>query len=682
MNRRIHSLVLFAFLVALPLLAAAAPITFDDFISLGRVSAPDVSPDGKSVVFVVTYYSLDTNRGDSDIYIVPIDGSTPPRRLTTQPGTDREPCFSPDGTKIAFTSTRSGDSQIWILPLGGGEAWQLTSLSTGASSPQWTPDGSSVVFTSSVYPDCPDDDCNAKRLKDEADAKCKARVIDELLYVHWDHWRDERRSHVFVVDASGAGAPRDLTPVEWEVPTITLGSSHDVAVSPDGAELCVVANTDSNAAWSINNDLFVLPASGGEWKRITDNPANDNNPVYSPDGRYIAYRAMSRPGFEADRYRVMLYDRKAGTSQEVGGELSGALDRSPSSVTWAPDSRRVYVTADDDGYVSIYEVDVQKKHANKILGGHTVRDVSVTKNGKTLVFLNQNATMPYEVFIAGSNGKNLKNISRVNAEALARLDMHPLESFTFEGAEGATVQGWLLKPPGFVAGKKYPMTFLVHGGPQGAWTDDFHWRWNYQMFASRGHVVVAINPRGSTGFGQKFTDEISRDWGGKVYVDLMKGLDHVLATYDFIDPDRIAAAGASYGGYMMDWFLGHTDRFRCLVSHDGVYNLESMYGATEELWFPEWEFGGPPWDGSPDYERWSPHKFAADFKTPTLVVHGQLDFRVPLAEGMQLFTALQRQGVPSKFLYFPDEGHWVQKPLNAQLWWKTVLDWIDQYTKQ
>jgi dipeptidyl aminopeptidase/acylaminoacyl peptidase len=297
------------------------------------------------------------------------------------------------------------------------------------------------------------------------------------------------------------------------------------------------------------------------------------------------------------------------------------------------------------------------------------------------VYRNQSAVMPYEVFTCDQNGKKRNNISTVNAATLASLDMNPLESFTYEGAGGVTIQGWLLKPPGFEAGQKYPMTFLVHGGPQGAWGDIFHWRWNYQMFASRGHVVVMINPRGSTGFGQALTDDISRDWGGKVYEDLMKGLDHALATYDFIDGERVASAGASYGGYMMNWFLGHTDRFNCLVNHDGVYNLESMYGATEELWFPEWEYGGPPWEGSTDYEKWSPHKYAMNFKTPMLVVHGALDFRVPLGEGMQVFTALQRQGVPSKFLYFPDEGHWVVKPLNAELWWKTVLDWIDEYTK-
>jgi dipeptidyl aminopeptidase/acylaminoacyl peptidase len=665
--------------VSAPPAVAGGPITFQEFIAMGRVSDPRITPDGKHVAFVVTRYSLETNAGNGDIFMVPIGGGGA-RQLTNWTGADKEPRFSPDGRSLAFTSTRSGDAQIWVLPLDGGEARQLTSLSTGASGPQWTPDGRHVLFTSSVYPDCADDAANRARLEQVAGDKCKARVIDELLYVHWDSWRDERRSHVFIVPASG-GEPRDLTPVEWDVPTLTLGSAHDVAVSPDGAEVCVVANTEKNAAWSTNNDLFIVPADGGEWKRITDNPANDNHPVYSPDGRYIAYRAMSRPGFESDRYRLMLYDRNSGAPIELGTELSRTLDRSVGGVVWSPDSRRVYVTAEDEGYTSLYEVDSRSAKTRRLIGGHTLASVAVSPDGKTLVFLDQNAAMPYEVFASDANGRNPRKITRVNDDALGALDMNRLESFTFSGAGGTPVQGWILKPPGFDASRKYPLTFLVHGGPQGAWGDDFHWRWNYQMFAARGRVVVAINPRGSTGFGQEFTDGISRDWGGRVYEDLMNGLDYVLATYPFVDGERMAAAGASYGGYMVDWFLGHTDRFRCLVSHDGTYNLESMYGATEELWFPEWEFGGTPWDNPGDYEKWSPHKYAANFNTPTLVVHGALDFRVPLNQSTELFTALQRRGVASRFLYFPDEGHWVLKPVNARLWWQTVLDWIDEYSR-
>jgi dipeptidyl aminopeptidase/acylaminoacyl peptidase len=662
--------------------ALARPLTFEDFFGTGRLSDPQWSPDGKHIAFVVTEYSLETNKGDSDIYIIPSQGG-PARQLTHSEGRDNEPRFSPDGKWLAFTSSRSGDSQIWLLPLEGGEAKQLTTLSTGASSPQWTPDGESIVFVSRVFPDCADDDCNAKKLEEAKNKKTEAKVIDELFYVHWDHWRDARRHHVFVVPVAGGDA-KDLTPYPYESPTIALGSDHDVAISPDGMEICVTVNTHKNLAWNINNDLFVLPITGGEWQRITENPANDNHPVYSPDGKFIAYRAMSRPGFEADRYRLMLYDRKDKKHIDASNELADKLDRSVGSIVWSPNRKHVFVQCDDKGYHSIYRVEARNGKTEKITNEMYTSSVEVSPDGRRLAFLRQSATMPYELYVSKDNGDDAGNISRFNDERLAGIEMNPLESFTFEGAEETPVQGWLLKPPGFDPAKKYPLIFLVHGGPQGAWGDIFHYRWNYQMFAAPGYVVVAINPRGSTGFGQEFTDQISGDWGGKVYVDLMNGLDYALNTYPFIDGGRMAAAGASYGGYMMNWFAGHTDRFECIVNHDGVYNLVSMYGATDELWFPEWEFYGTPWTNPEMYAKWSPDRFAAKFgeyKTPMLIIHGGHDYRVPLDEAMQAFTAMQRQGVPSRFLYFPDESHFVQKPLNAQLWWKQVHDWIAKWTE-
>jgi len=661
--------------------ALASPLTFDDFLGTGRLSDPQWSPDGEHIAFVITEYSLETNKGDSDIYIISAKGRDF-RRLTHSEGRDNQPRFSPDGRSLAFTSSRSGESQIWLLPLDGGEARQLTTLSTGASSPQWTPDGGHIVFVSRVFPDCADDDCNAKRLQEEKDKKVKAKVIDELFYVHWDEWRDDRRRHVFAVTVAG-GRAQDLTPYPHESPTIALGSGHDVAVSPDGQEICVTVNTDKNAAWSINNDLFVVPVTGGEWSRITENPANDNHPVYSPDGKYIAYRAMTRPDFEADRYRLKLYDRENDESLDISGDLADKLDRSVGSIAWSSDSKRIFVQCDDNGYHSIYRVEAKNGKAKKLTDEMYTSSLIVSPDGKSIAFLRQSATMPYELYVAKDDGDDAVNISRVNEERLAGVEMNPLEPFYFEGAGGDRVQGWILKPPAFDPDEKYPLIFLVHGGPQGDWADIFHYRWNYQMFAAPGYVVVAINPRGSTGFGQEFTDQISGDWGGKVYEDLMLGLDFVLETYPFIDRNRMAAAGPSYGGYMMNWFAGHTDRFKCLVNHDGVYNLESMFGATEELWFPEWELYGTPWSNPDMYAKWSPHRFAAKFgelKTPMLIVHGALDYRVPLTEGMQAFTAMQRQGVPSKFLYFPDEGHFVLKPLNAQLWWQTVYGWIAEWT--
>jgi dipeptidyl aminopeptidase/acylaminoacyl peptidase len=646
--------------------ALARPLAFEDFFGAARLSDPQWSPDGNYIAFVITDYSLETNKGDSDVYMIASKGGDV-RRLTHSDGRDNQPRFSPDGKWLAFTSSRSGKSQIWLLPLEGGEAKQLTTLSTGASSPQWTPDGESLVFVSRVFPDCEDDDCNAEKLKEQENDKVKAKVLDELLYVHWDHWRDERRRHVYIVPVDG-GDPRDLTPYQYESPTIALGSGHDVAVSPDGQELCVAVNTDKNAAWSINNDLFVVPADGSPWRRITENGANDNHPVYSPDGKYIAYRAMSRPDFEADRYRLKLYDRKNEKSIDIGGELADELDRSVGSIAWSPDGKHIYVRCGDNGYTSIYRVLAKNGKVKKLTSEMSTASLAVSPDGKRLAFLRQSAAMPYELYVCKNNGDDDANISRINDERLAGVEMNPLEAFYFEGAAGDQVHGWLLKPPGFDPGEKYPLIFLVHGGPQGAWEDEFHFRWNYQMFAAPGYVVV---------------DQISGDWGGKVYEDLMLGLDHVLATYPFIDGNRMASAGASFGGYMMNWFAGHTDRFNCLVNHDGVYNLDSMYGSTEELWFPEWELYGTPWSNPDMYARWSPHRFAhkfAEYKTPMLIVHSANDLRVPLAEGMQAFTAMQRQGVPSKFLYFPDENHFVSKPLNAQLWWNVVHEWIAQWT--
>jgi dipeptidyl aminopeptidase/acylaminoacyl peptidase len=666
----------------LPGSGGARELTFEDFFGTGRLSDPRWSPDGREIAFVITEYSIEDNKGDSDIYVVPAKGGEV-RRLTHSPGRDSQPRFSPDGKWLAFTSARSGESQIWLLPLDGGEAKQFTHLSTGASSPQWTPDGRNIVFVSRVFPDCPDDDCNRKKLKEEEDSQVRARVIDELFYVHWDSWRDDRRRHVFVAPLDGNSEPADLTPYGYESPTIALGSGHDVAVSPDGQEICVTVNTDANAAWSINNDLYVVSAAGGKWRPITTNAANDNHPVYSPDGRYIAYRAMTRPGFEADRYRLMLYDRREDKHIDISNEIADQHDRSVGSIAWSPDSKRLYVTCDDAGYDSIYRVEAKNGKARKITSEMYTSSVRPGPRGKKLAFLHQSASQPYELYVSNTNGEKALNVSRVNEARLAGVEMNPLEAFYFEGAEGARVHGWLLKPPGFDPARKYPLIFLVHGGPQGSWGDDFHFRWNYQMFAAPGYVVVAVNPRGSTGFGQEFTDQITGDWGGRVYEDLMKGLDYVLENNEFIDPDRVAAAGASYGGYMMNWFAGHTDRFRCLVNHDGVYNLESMYGSTEELWFPEWEMYGTPWSNPDTYAKWSPHRFAAKFgeyKTPMLIVHGANDFRVPLAEAMQVFTAMQRQGVPSRFLYFPDESHFVTKPQNARLWWQTVHEWINRWT--
>jgi len=667
------------FLVALIAVSVTAQtkraMTFDDLIGMARIADPQVSPDGKTVAFAITHYSLATNGSSSNIWLVPLAGGEI-RQLTFDQRHNSSPRWQPDGKGIAFISSRDGESQIWTIRIDGGEAQKLSHISTGASGLVVAREGGSYVFSSEVYPDCLTDDCNKGRNEQAENSKVKAKLFTTLPYRVWNYWKDGKRSHVFVLSAEG-GEARDVTPGDFDSPPIDLGGSQDYDISPDGKEVVFTRNQDPLIAISTNNDLFLTPAAGGSIKKITENPANDNQPVYSPNGRFIAYRKMDRPGFEADRQQLVLFERATGKHVNV----TSGFDRSVGEVVWSPDSKALYFTADNEGAHALYKISASGGTPEMLLGTGTNRNLTVSPDGKTLVFTRETTTMPAEVFRMDVNGKNLRPLTTVNKERLAGLEMNPVEAFHFEGAGGTRVHGWLVKPPFFDDSKKYPMIYLLHGGPQGQWADQFHYRWNAQMFASRGYVVAMVNRRGSTGFGQQFTDEVSMDWGGRAYEDLMKGLDYLVSTYSFIDASKISAAGASYGGYMANWIAGSTGRFRSIVSHDGVYNPASMYGTTEELWFPEWEFGGTPYAKSELYDRWSPLKKASNFKTPMLVIHGQLDYRVDVSEGFQLFTALQRQGVESKMLYFPDEGHFVVKPQNAELWWRTVLDWIDQHSR-
>ncbi|MBI5463803.1 MAG: S9 family peptidase, partial [Ignavibacteriales bacterium] len=580
------------------------------------------------------------------------------------------------GKSIAFISTRDGESQIWMISTAGGEAKKISSIATEASGLVVSPDGKWFAFSSDVYPDCPDEDCNVKRMEAVEKNKVKAKIFTHLPFRVWNYWKDGKRSHLFVMPSAG-GKAVDLTPGDYDTPPIDLTGNWSYAFSPDSKEIAFERNTDPMIAASTNNDIWIVPVAGGEAKKITTNPANDSQPLYSPDGKYIAYRAMKRAGFESDQNDLMLYERATGAVSN----LTADADFSVNDVVWSPDSRSIYFNAEDKGSVSIFKLSVREKKTTTVLGKAWNTALRLSPDGATLVFAQEMANRPTEIVRMDASGKNLKPISAINSERVSALEMNLLEEFWFDGANGTKVEGFLLKPAKFDPAKKYPLIFLVHGGPQGQWGDDFHYRWNSQMFTSRGHVVVMVNPRGSTGYGQQFTDEISKDWGGKVYEDLMKGLDYVLKTYPFIDGNRMAAAGASYGGYMMNWIAGHTDRFKAIVSHDGMFNPWSAYGTTEELWFNEWEFGGTPYKNPDLFNTWSPMLSAEKIKTPTLVIHGQLDYRLDVSEGFQFFTALQRQGVKSKMLYFPDEGHHVLKPQNSELWYKTVLDWIEEYTR-
>ena len=657
--------------------AAAKPIAFEDFIRIKRVTDLQLSPDGSTIAFVVTVMDRDANRGASDIWLVPARGGDA-RRLTSSPAADMNPRWSPDGQAIAFISTRSGSPQVWKIDPNGGEAVQVTRISTGASGVIWSPKGTHLAFVSSVFPDCRDDESNRKRAEAAETSKVKARLFDHLLIRHWNAWWDGTRSHVFVVPAAG-GTAVDVSPGDFDVPPIALGGAQDYAFSPDGTEIAFVRNVDPEFRLGLgtNNDIFVTGTGGGEPKKLTANRANDHSPSYSPDGRFLAYLAMARPGFEADKQCLMLLDRKTGTADN----LTGSLDYSVASFLWAPGGAALFFDAEERGRTAVFQITLATKRMEKVLEGHTLSALSLSPDGRTLYFLKQALNRPNDVWSFDVKSKKLTPITTVNADLLAGLDMNPAEEFWFKGAAGDKVHGFLLKPPAFDPAKKYPLLMLIHGGPQGSFADDFHYRWNAQMFAAAGYVTAMVNFHGSTGYGQAFTDSISGDWGGKPFEDIITAVGYLHGAYPFIDMTKLGAAGASYGGYMIDWIEGHTDIFNCLISHDGVFDLRSMYGSTEELWFPEWEYRGTPWTSPEQYTKWSPSMYVKDFKTPCLIVHSANDFRVPLEQGLQFFTSLQRMGVPSKLLYFPDEDHFISKPQNAELWWKTLHEWLATYLK-
>jgi dipeptidyl aminopeptidase/acylaminoacyl peptidase len=648
--------------------------TINDLLKVRRVGDPQLAPDGRTIAYTVTDMDKTANRGIPQIYLVPTSGGEP--KLAGSGLRSSSPRWSPDGKKLAYIS----GGQIWTIDVGSGETKKITNISTGAGDPVWSPDGKMIAFASDVYPDCTTDDCNRQRDQQAEESKVKAKIAEHLLYRHWTEWKDNKRTHVFVVSVDN-GQTRDLTPGDYDSPPFSLGGPTAYAFSPDSTKLAFVSNRDKVPAVSTNNDIYVVPVTGGEPTLITSsNPAADDAPAFSPDGRYIAYRAQSRPGFESDLFQLMLYDRQTGKSRV----LSDKIDNWVESFTFSPDSQKIYFVVGEHGWQPVYSINIANGAMTKVIAEGFNDDVQVSKDG-TMVFTRSSSTMPTEIFRANADGSGVAQVTRTNEAFLSGFNLKPQEPVSWTGAAGTKINGWIIKPTNFTPSKKWPLLVLIHGGPQGAWNDNWGYRWNPQAFASAGYVVFTPNPRGSTGFGQKFVDEISGDWGGKAYTDIMDGVDYVISHNNYIDRNRVGAAGASYGGYMIDWIEGHNFdkrfQFKALASHDGVFNLTSMYGGTEELWFTDWEFKGTPWTNPEMYARWSPHNFVKNFKTPMLVIHSELDYRVPVTEGLQLFTALQRMNVDSKLLYFPDEGHWVLKPQNSELWYKTVLGWFEKYLK-
>lgn len=696
---------------AAPALAAAAPFTFEeatseeatseeaatdggtrpftvhDLVTLRRISDPQVSPDGTRIAFVVRETDREADRGRTDLWMVTLaaDGSAAgePRRLTSHEAGDHGPRWAADGGGLFFLSSRSGSSQVWHLPLGGGEARQVTDLPLDVGNLVVSPAGGRIAFTADVFVDCGDLDCTVERKEARAGSPESGRLYDRLFVRHWDTWKDGTRSHLFslALDERGepGGGPVHLTAgLDADVPSKPFGGPGEITFSPDGGTLVFTArDAGTEEAWSTDFDLYRVPADGSAAPAVVtgDNDAWDTQPVFSPDGETLAYLAMRRPGFEADRFRVVLLGWPDGERRV----LTEGWDRSPGSLTFSPDGRTLYATAGSVGQVPLFAIDVASGAVRELVSDGHVRSPSPAAGGR-LVFARDSLTAPVDLWSVAADGGDPRQLTAINAEALAGVAMGEPEQFSFAGWNGETVHAWTVRPVGWREGEKYPLAFLIHGGPQGSFDNDFHYRWNPQVYAGAGYGAVMVDFHGSTGYGQAFTDSITGDWGGKPLVDLQKGLAAAVERYPWIDGERVCALGASYGGYMVNWIAGNwPDRFRCLVNHDGVFDNRMMYFSTEELWFPEWEHGGPYWADPEGFEKHNPVLHVDGWQTPMLVIHGALDYRVPEPQGIAAFTAAQRRGVESRLLFFPDENHWVLGPANSILWHETVLGWLARW---
>lgn len=680
MKRIFFSFLLLAFAFTGAYAQQPSTFTFNELVKLRRVADPQLSPDGRRIAFTIGDVDKQANRTLTQIYTVSVDGGNP-AQITRDTKSSSAPRWSPDGKRIAYTS----GGQIWTMDADGGERRQVTKISTGAGNPVWSPDGRWIAFNSDIYPECQSDDCNAQKAAYAESGKMQAKVTERLLYRHWTEWRNRLRTHVFVIP-SGGGIARDVTPGDFDAPPYGASTGTDYAFSPDSKEIVYLKNPDKVEAVSTNSDVFIVPLMGGEARNITvTNRGYEASPMYTPDGRYMLYRSQKTEGFEADRWRIMRFNRQTGETVE----LTQGFDQQVDEMILSPDGKTVYFTAGERGFSPVFSVPLEPNfklriatHVKKIIGGGFFSNLNVTPDGKNLIVVGNSMISPNEIYRASIESGSLTNLSRANAD----LNLRKPEEIEWTGAMNTKIHGFIVKPMNFDESKKYPLIVLIHGGPQGAWNNNWGYRWNPQIFANAGYVVFMPNPRGSTGYGQKFVNEISADWGGKAYTDIMNGTAEVLKRNAYIDKTRVGAAGASYGGYMVDWILGHNNdprvKFKAFVSHAGVYNLESMAATTEELWFVKYEFKGMPWENPVNYNRWSPHKFVNNFNTPTLVTQGEIDYRVPVDQSLQLYTALQLKNVPSKLIVFPDEGHWILKPQNSEFWYGEVLGWFEKYLKQ
>lgn len=670
--------VLFCFLLSTPLFLQAQtkrPFTINDLIGAIRVNEPELSPDGRRVLFVRTVTDVASGKRNADIWSVPADGSAAPAPFITGEKAENSPRFSPDGKRVLFISTRTGEPQVFTADADGKNVKQLTNLSFGVQPPLViSPDSRKFAFVSDVYPQCKDEACNKQMHEKEEKDPVKMRVITGLPFRHWDEWRTNVRHHVFVSDIDN-GSPRDITPGDYDSPPHNYEDGA-ISFSADSRSIAFVSNRDGRDKEMLdtNHDVWLVPVAGGAAKKVTANPAADDQPVFSPDGKILAIRSQRRAGFESDRWYLDLYDPSTGTKRT----LFESPDLSVDDFSFSKDGRSIWFTAEDKGLVNLYVIPTSGGTAKLIVQGGAVSQFSPGTD--FVVFSKSSMTAPAEIFRAALDGSGNKPLTHENASWLAQIESPKPEAMTVAGAGGTPIQYWTLKPPNFDPAKKYPVVFLLHGGPQGAWEDGWSYRWNPMLWAAQGWVIAAPNPRGSFGFGQKFVDDISQDWCGKVMTDLSAVFDTV-TKLPYVDSQRSAVAGASYGGYAVDWLIGHTNRFKTAVTHDGVFDLETMSLESEELWFTDWEAGGPPWSATARkfFDRCSPHLSADKIKTPTLIITNEQDFRVPIDQGLQLFTALRRNGVPSEAVSFPDEGHWVLGALNSKRWHETVFNWLKKY---
>jgi dipeptidyl aminopeptidase/acylaminoacyl peptidase len=659
-----------------------------DMVRFERVGAPLPSPDGRWLLHTRQAWDPDANQKTTSLWLTSVDGEKH-RRLTTAKGVaDYSPVWAPDGRSILFLSSRDGGGKVWTMALDGGEPRVFFKWDVDVDNLKLSPDGSHLAFSAEVWPGTTPAE-TAKKDAEIAKNPVKARSYESLMVRHWDTWEDGKRNHVFVLplawdehgEAAVAGAAVDLMPaLDADCPTRPFGGTEDFAFSPDGKDLAFVAHAGADRAWTTDLDVYVVPVAGGEATCVTEAyRGSDKSPAWSPDGSLLLWLSMARPGFEADRQVIHLLERGSGAVRTVAADW----DRSVGSATWLPDGRTLIVTAEEEARHRIFAIDVASGGVRPLITEHWSDGVAVIpargNEPVRLAYFQDSFTAPAELHRCDVDGGARLRLTRVNDARLDLIEQSQPEDFWFKGWNDEKVHAWVAKPVGFEEGKRYPVAFVIHGGPQGAIGDHFHYRWNLNALAGAGYAVIAVNFHGSTGFGQAFTDSISGDWGGKPLEDLMKGLDAALATFPWMDGDRVGALGASYGGWMINWINGHTDRFKALICHDGGFDEAVNYYTTEELWFPEWEFRGTPHENPELFEKFSPSRHVANWKTPQLVIHGANDFRLIDAEGLAAFTALQRRGIPSKYLWFPDENHWVLKQKNSIHWHENVIEWLDRW---